>query len=290
MNGIGMKQAVILAAGRGRRLGSILNGKPKCLLEVGGKTLIAHQVETLRALGVEQICVVVGYGAAYVYEALDADISFVVNPRFADTNSLFSLWLAAAWIQGPFMLMNSDVLAHPDIYRRILESKKTSLAYDSTSGNDEEEMKIQLRNGRLRAISKTMAADQADGENVGIIQLQAQEAEGVLREADRLIRNGKTDHWSPAAIDGIVNQFDFRAVDISDLPWTEIDFPADLERARTEIWPKVRPPSHANTNGRKTPQPMPLINLRREKLPALSSGASKPASGLINRIPAWPVA
>ncbi len=285
-----MKQAVILAAGRGRRLGPILNGKPKCLLEVGGKSLIGHQVETLRELGVEQICVVVGYGAAYVYDALDDDIAFVVNPRYADTNSLFSLWLTAAWIKGPFMLMNSDVLAHPDIYRRILESEKTCLAYDSTSGSDEEEMKIQLLDGRVRAISKTMPAAQADGENVGIIHFKSHEAAGVLREADRLIRKGKTDHWSPAAIDGIVNKFDFGAEDIADLPWTEIDFPADLDKARTKVWPQLQSLMQTVSNGRTNRTENLIVNVRQQSSLETSRGATKPAAGSIYRIPAWPMA
>ncbi len=283
-----MKQAIILAAGRGRRLGNILNGKPKCLLDVGGKTLIAHQVNILRSLGIDQICVGVGYGAAYVYEALDSDISFVVNPRFADTNSLFSLWLTAAWINGPFMLMNSDVLAHPEIYRRVFQSTKSCLAYDSTSANEEEEMKIQLKNDRITAISKALPPEKAQGENVGIINLETIEAQAVLREADRLIRTGKTDHWSPAAINGIVDQHEFSAVDIADLPWTEVDFPEDLDRARNDIWHQVKTalPSAAKTK----PHTKPHINIRPQKLTSKPAGVSKPAAGLINRIPAWPVA
>ena len=299
-----VNQAIILAAGRGSRLGAVLhNGKPKCLLEINGKPLISYQIQILRSLGIKRIGVVVGHGAGHVYEALDKDISFVVNPRYADTNSLFSLWLAGAWVEGPFMLMNSDLLVHPKIYERVINNKNTCLAYDSSSGDEDEHMKIRLEGNLVRAISKSLPLEHSAGENVGIIKFEETEACDVMGEADRLVRSGKTDHWSPAAIDGIVNRRHFEAVDIADLPWTEIDFPEDWENACKNIWPKVE--KHLQYGHAHRPHPVPHTRPTRltPHHPAqapinpvapsqhrrIASGLGMAASRSIYRIPAWPM-
>jgi len=272
-------------------LGSILNGKPKCLLEVGGRPLISYQIEILRSLGIERICVVVGHGAGYVYESLDDEISFVVNPRYSDTNSLFSLWLAGAWVDGPFAMMNSDLIAHPKVYERILNSGKTCLAYDSSSGMQEEHMKIQIEDGAVRAIRKSLPIKLSAGENVGILNFEEEEARSVLIEADRLVREGKTSHWSPAAIDGIAHQHRFEAVDIADLSWTEIDFPEDLEFARKTVWNEVKNElPNGQRDSRKQNSKAGKIHLKSERLKNLLRGGGSPASASIYRIPAWPVA
>ena len=104
-----MKEALILAAGRGLRLNGSSNGDPKCLLEVGGRPLIQHQIAVLRALGVERICIVVGYCADRVRAVVGDSCSYVLNSRFADTNSLYSLWLARDRVTGPFRLAESRI-------------------------------------------------------------------------------------------------------------------------------------------------------------------------------------
>ena len=89
-----MSQAVILAAGRGTRLTAATGGGPKCLALVGGKPLIEHQLEILDDLGVERVCTVVGHRADDVRGWLADRCDFIVNEKYAETNSLYSLWLA----------------------------------------------------------------------------------------------------------------------------------------------------------------------------------------------------
>lgn len=85
--------AVILAAGRGWRMGGMTEDRPKCLLPVGGQTVIEHQLATLSALGVAKITIVTGYGSDQVRERVNGRASFIENDVWADTNSLYSLAL-----------------------------------------------------------------------------------------------------------------------------------------------------------------------------------------------------
>ncbi len=235
-----MIQGLILAAGKGCRLGALLNGKPKGLLSVGGRSLIAHQVSAMRACGIRRIGIVVGYGADYVKSELGDECEFIENPDFASTNSLYSLWLARNWINSSFLMANSDLLADVRIFQRVVQSPGSVLAYDSTSGVDAEEMKVSLRNGRVVAISKSLESEAADGESIGLIKFDESAVRQLFEAADGIVKSGSRNDWSPAAVSAIAGRAAIRAVDVAELPWTEIDFPADLERARTEVWTRMR--------------------------------------------------
>lgn len=225
-------RAVILAAGKGSRLGVNLNGKPKCLLEVGGRSLLEHQLQSLRALEISDICIVVGYHKEMIHDQVGDSCTLVANTLYRGTNSLYSLWLAREWIQGSFMLMNSDVIAHPDIYREIYQYPGSVLAYDSTSGGDDEHMKVVFENHCLTKIRKSLSEHEATGENLGIMKFDDLASKRLMVEADAMITAGEVQCWGPAAVDRICHQVPIHGIDASDKPWAEIDFPDDLAFAR----------------------------------------------------------
>src|SRR5215207_3765088 len=116
-------KAIILAAGKGTRLDGAAV-KPKCLVEVGGSTLLRRQIEILRSRGIDEIVIVVGFGADSIREACDNEISFVENIHFAETSSLYSLWLAREHLSEGFVVLNSDVLVHPQLLANLLNSSR----------------------------------------------------------------------------------------------------------------------------------------------------------------------
>ena len=234
-----MQEAVILAAGRGTRLNGAAGGGPKCLTRVGGKPLIEHQVDMLRAAGIATIWVVVGHRADRVAAHLNGVCRYIYNPEYATTNSLHSLWLARTHVRGGFMLLNSDVLVHPDAVIRLREVQSSALLYDATSGEDAEHMKVHIEGGMLRQMSKTLPAQFVCGENVGVLQFDCGAARGLFCEADALVRSGSSESWAPAAVSRLAQAEPIRCVDIDGLPWVEIDFAEDLERARHEVWPAI---------------------------------------------------
>src|SRR6266851_3132710 len=124
-------QGLILAAGRGSRL---VSSTPKCLVEVGGRPLLSHQVDALRAMGVDGVTVVVGHGEERVRAHLDDGAGVVVNDRYAETNSLYSFWLAREAVREDVLVLNCDVLFPGEVLERLLERKDSALAFDSGSG------------------------------------------------------------------------------------------------------------------------------------------------------------
>ena len=229
-------EALILAAGGGSRLGAQV---PKCLVEIGGRPLVTHQLDTLEQLGTDEITLVVGHEQDQVRQVVQDRARLVVNPQYAETNSLYSFWLARHGVADDMLLLNGDVLFPDELVQRLLTGPDSALAYDSSSGEDAEHMKVQMCRGRLQRMSKTLPPDDAGGENVGVMRLAAQDAEAAFAAAGWLIQEGCSGDWVGAAISDVARTHPISCRDVADLPWVEIDFPEDLEHARDEVWPAI---------------------------------------------------
>lgn len=236
-------KAIILAAGKGTRLNGI-ELKPKCLFEVGGQTLLERQITTLRELGLDDIVLVLGFEAERIRSLYEDQLSYVINSRFGETSSLYSLWLAREHLLDGFVVLNCDVLFHPQLLARLLSSPhEDALLIDvvdkSHNHLGEEEMKVKVSNDLVVDISKDMDPAEADGENVGIVKFSAAGARRLVEEMDALISRGSEREWAPRAFREFATRHPLHAISTGDLPWIEIDFPEDYRKAQEEIFPQI---------------------------------------------------
>lgn len=105
-------KAIILAAGRGSRMGSATEQKPKCLAELGGRPLLDWQIDALRRAGFTELAIVRGY-RGQLLDNRGVDRLFD-NPRWSETNMVRSLACAAEWLRaGPCVVSYSDIVYHP---------------------------------------------------------------------------------------------------------------------------------------------------------------------------------
>lgn len=232
-------QAIILAAGRGQRLGDYAEAIPKCLLQVGGRSLLDHQLDMLADVGIEDICIVAGYQRHSVERACNQRAQVIVNPDWATTNSLYSLSLAGNWVNRDVVVLNGDVLVDTRVLSRLMDQMSSCFAYDSSSGSEAEHMKVELLNGVLLSMSKDLDIARVQGENVGILYFAAREARQLFVHADTLIGSGGRSHWLARAVQELARESALAGVDIRDIPWIEIDYHEDLERARNHTWPLI---------------------------------------------------
>src|SRR6476661_9240655 len=116
-------KGIILAAGKGSRLNGTAGDKPKCLVELGGMTLIERQIRALETAGVDDIVAVVGCQADRVRTVCGNRVTYVENIRYAETNSMYSLWMAKALLYEGFVVLNCDVLFHPVLLMDLLSSR-----------------------------------------------------------------------------------------------------------------------------------------------------------------------
>ena len=285
-------RGIILAAGKGSRLNGTIGDKPKCLLRVGGKTLVERQIEALQAVGITDIAVVVGCQADSVRRTCGAHITYVENARYAQTNSLYSLWLARPLLYDGFVVMNCDVLFHPQMLSDLVTSRHEDallIAYQEPDAEPfgDEEMKVSVRRGRVTDIAKTLSPDDADGENVGIVKFGRDGARLLAKFLDQRVISGGLRDWAPKAFGDFARARPLHTIGTRGFPWTEIDFPEDYVRAVRTILPAIEQDMEAvdddggtTANTTVIEQPDATIVVRGVRLrPGLGSMPLSPASG-----------
>jgi choline kinase len=228
--------AVILAAGLGSRLREAV---PKCLVEIGGRPLLIHQLDALRHAGVDEVTIVVGHRHELVRKVGGTDPTYVLNPRFAETNSLYSFHLAHGKAPADLLVLNGDVLFPGRLLPALLRIASSALAFDSSSGEDPEHMKVCVERGRLHRIGKGLPPATTHGESLGVVHLTAAAAAAAFSAAASLLDRGRERAWFTAALSAIARELVIACVDVAGMPWVEIDFPHDLAAARSQTWPAI---------------------------------------------------
>ena len=232
-------QAVILAAGMGSRLNSMTGGGSKALVDIGGRPLLLHTLEALADHGIGPVLVIVGHEAQALQAVIGDRAEVLLNERFAETNSLYSLWLARDWIKGPFVLLNCDLFFDPRILDDLLEQSGNVLAYDSTSSRGREQTKVALKERRVVDLGKDLPPNSARGESLGMLKFDAEGARAMLAAARHLIEQGQENAWVIEATRTVCKDITLYGLNIAGKAWTEIDFPYDLDVARREVWPII---------------------------------------------------
>ena len=235
---------VILAAGMAKRLRPLTDTKPKCLLEVGGKTLLQRTADALLSAGASELVVVTGYRGEMIRDFIaqhyqHVPVVFLHNADYEHNNNIYSLWVAGQKVRGQeFLLMDSDILCDPETVLRVARQSGSALALNRHELG-EEEMKIVVDSDfRITEISKTCRPEDAIGESVGIEKMSAEYSEALFRELDQMIMHeGLVDVFYERAFERLIPQgHTFRVIDTSDLFSCELDTPEDYERAR-QLWP-----------------------------------------------------
>jgi choline kinase len=236
-----VNKAIILAAGVGSRLRPLTDGRPKCLLEVGGRAILDHQVTALNRVGVSDIVMVVGYCADLIRRHLGTRARYVENTRYDATNSLYSLWLARDELESGALVLNSDVLAPPALFERLIHaSAQAAVLVEPGHGFEAEDMKVTLRGDRAIDFSKELPPERAHAHNVGAARFSLTGGPRLRTCLERLVTGGHENDWVPVAFKDYSEHWPLAAVSTAGLPWIEIDYPADLFRARMEIDPAIR--------------------------------------------------
>ena len=226
-----------------KRLRPLTDEKPKCLLEVGGKTLLQRTVDAMISAGVKEFVVVTGYRAEMIREFLTVNyqlsiINYIDNIDFEHNNNIFSLWLAMQKLHGQeVLLMDSDILCDPEAVRRVARKTNPALAMQQHELG-EEEMKIVVDEaGRITEISKTCSPADAIGESVGIEKMTPAYTEAIYQELRKMILDeGLIDIFYERAFERLIPQgHTFEVVDTTDLFSYELDTPEDLEKASAAL-------------------------------------------------------
>lgn len=239
-------KAVILSAGQGRRLSPLTDDRPKCLIDLSGKSVLHWQLDSLRQVGVTEAVVVTGFRAERVDEEIarlplaGMSVRTMFNPFYALTDNLATCWLARGELTGDVMILNGDTLFEPAIAEKLLSAPpaEITVTIDRKASYDDDDMRVLTEGEVLKSIGKTIT--EYNGESIGFLRFSDAGAarfrsyvEAALRSPDGLRR------WYLSVIDAIARETGVvRIQSIEGLEWGEMDFPEDVERnaALTARW------------------------------------------------------
>ena len=235
---------VILAAGMAKRLRPLTDNCPKCLLRVGGRTLLQRTVDAMLAAGIDELVVVTGYHEEMVRAFLTTHypqlpIHFLHNADYEHNNNIYSLWMTKPLVDGkPFLLLDSDIFFDPAILPLILAQEESALALNRHPLGEEEMKVVVDGEGRITEISKTCRISDALGESVGIEKMNADYSTALFRELDQMIIvEGLIDIFYERAFERLIPQgHTFKVVDTTSLFSIELDTVEDFDNAQ-EIVP-----------------------------------------------------
>lgn len=228
-------RALILAAGLGTRLAPITDSCPKSLVPVNGKPILMRQIENLFESGVSDITVVSGYKGDILEERvhrLFPNVKIIENNVYADTNNMYSAYLARNVVEGDsFLMMNADVFFDSSVIRALLDFEADDAIVTEMGTYLEESMKVVEQEGRLIHISKAVAKEEALGTSIDVYKFSARGGRTFFRECERYIEGRRERKlWSEVALDGILGEVEFMACPLKGR-WMEIDTFGDLAEA-----------------------------------------------------------
>lgn len=234
-------KAIILSAGQGKRLLPLTEHKPKCLVEINGKTILEWQLQNLLKAGVRSFTIVTGFKSILIENLIlnkykDFDIDCIYNPFYTVSDNLASCWLAREKFYDDFLIVNGDDLFEVALINKLIKSRNApiTVAVNIKETYDQEDMKVlyNRENGRLLRVGKDIECNKANGEAIGIHLFRNRGVSFFRRKVEDLMREeAALKMWYLSAINSLVNETEILVCDITGYRWSEIDFIQDLQKA-----------------------------------------------------------
>jgi choline kinase len=237
-------KAIILAAGRGNRMGTLTDNQPKCRTMLLGKSLIEWQMEALNKAGIKEIAIVRGYLA----DTFEFDVKYFDNSRWADTNMVVSLCSAEEWLNKYVCIVAySDILYSSRVIKNLLNSDgDMAISYDKNWKklwesrfddplSDAETFRINNKGLLLEIGNQPSSLDQIEGQYMGLLKFTPrgwQQIHNFLVDLDEFKRNNLD---MTALLSLMIKQYKLKVHTVpSDDWWFEIDNVNDLSICEAE--------------------------------------------------------
>jgi choline kinase len=239
-----MRQAIILSAGQGSRLGQLTHDRPKCLIEFAGRTLLDRQLDTLAAVGIERATVVTGFRDDQIEAALERrrqagegpEVRTIFNPFYKVADNTGSLYMAREAFDADTLVWNGDTMVSVALMQKVVGNDRPGICVTidrKAEGYDADDMKVVEEGGRLRAIGKRL--EDSDGVNAESIGLLAFRGDGPARfraAIEEAMRSPEgTQIWYLRVIHHLAQSSEVWTLSIEGEQWGEVDFPEDVAAA-----------------------------------------------------------
>lgn len=233
-------QAIIMAAGRGSRLGNLTDDIPKAFLDVKGHRLIDYNLALLQENGIEDIKVVTGYKAE-LYEALaekHEGLICIYNPFYEHCNVLGSFYMAQERLSDvDTIYLHADTLCDAEIFQEMVQGSGDIVMPVDFKNCDSEAMKVTTKAGNVIKVSKEIPEEKSEGEFIGMAKLSKNVMPAIKKASQKLMRCGCLKSYFEGAIQEVINQggYSVPALPTRNRFWGEVDFEEDYNYVKANL-------------------------------------------------------
>ena len=221
--------ALLLNSGLGSRMGDETKEHPKCLTTISdSETIISWQVKLLERVGITEAVVTTGHLSDMLEDylrSLDTPIRFhfVHNPRYRETNYIYSMYLARELLAGQDVLsLHGDLVMHPAVMEKLAASPVSAVTVDTTLPLPEKDFKGRIRDGRLTEVGVNVFGNDA-------VELQpayrflARDFTRWMQEIERFVEAGNDRVYAENAFNAAWEDIPVYPLDVQGLLCAEID-------------------------------------------------------------------
>jgi len=233
-------KAIILAAGKGKRLAPITNRIPKALINIGGKTILERLFGVLSECGVSDVLIVVGYLEEQIrtfvknYNDNDINIEIISNKEYESTDNMYSVMLCEKkCIDDSIIILNGDLIVSSEIIKTAIEAPTSNMPVEMDP-DIKDGQRILIENDRIKAIGKTQKI--AQGIGINIVKFTAEDALFFFKTINRIINSeNRRKEWFEVGINELAEKVDIKPISISGKYWAEIDDLEDIKKVREKL-------------------------------------------------------
>lgn len=238
-------QAIIMAAGRGSRLGNFTDDIPKAFLKARGHRLIDYNIALLHENDIKDIKIVTGYKAE-LYESMAREqpgITCIYNPFYEYCNVLGSFYMAQERLGDvDTIYLHADTLCDPEIFRKMVQGDGDIVMPVDFKDCDSEAMKVTTKAGQVVKVSKEIPEAESEGEFIGMAKLSKDVMPAIKAASRKLMRDGCLKSYFEGAIQEIIDEggYSVQALPTNKCFWGEVDFEEDykyvMENLPDSLW------------------------------------------------------
>ena len=233
-------QAIIMAAGKGRRLGRFSDSQPKSFMEIKGVPLIDYNIALLRSVGVNDIIIVTGYQYALFEHKYGSKefIELIYNPFYEYANVIGSFWAGMHLLHGEFIFAHADSICDIGIISDLAAATSDIVLPVDFAAYDDEAMGVRCVNGMAVEINKKIPiGSEETGEFIGYVKISKNMLPHVKEEVINLLKQNEHAEYFEASIQKLMDKqkYDIATLSTNGRFWAEIDFIEDYEKAIREI-------------------------------------------------------
>ena len=232
-------KALILNSGLGTRMGVLTSEHPKCMTEISPtETILSRQLKMIADAGISEVVITTGYFDSVLVnycQSLDLPlhITYVNNPKYRETNYIYSIYCAKDYLDDDILLMHGDLVFENEAFDKVMAYPSSCMTVSSTLPLPEKDFKARVIDGKVMAVGVDIFNEAMEAQ--ALYKLVKQDWRVWLDEIVRFCESGNVKVYAENALNALNGAADIDALDVGNLLCSEVDNPEDLAVVKEKL-------------------------------------------------------